>query len=439
MQGSVASLRQASASVDVSIVMPCLNETQSLPACIANAKEALRLIHETLGLSGEIVIADNGSDDGGQLLARALGARVVDVSERGYGAALIGGFRAASGRYLVMGDADGSYDFREAAPMVRRLVEGADLCMGSRFQGGIAPGAMPWKNRYIGNPSLTFILNLFFRTRVSDAHCGLRAVTRDCFDRLALSGKGMEFASEMIIKAALQGAQIAETPATLSKDTRDRPPHLRPWRDGWRHLRYLIMFSPAWAFIVPSAAAALVSLTIWAVAGAALLTGRWETSFFGNYWVVFAASLLTMAHTGLLFSLSSYTYSCRLGYRRPSRAMRTLARWVNLETMLGAGLALSLAGAVILAAVFVYWSESKFPTFRSILPPALGASLLAIGMQNALGGFLLSILNGAEANFMDIGPQARAPGSAPTGTPPSAADPLADSDGGSARQSRAAT
>ena len=194
--------------VDVSIVMPCLNEAQCLPVCIANAKEALAIIALRSGLSGEIVVADNGSTDGSQEIARSLGARVVPVERRGYGAALIGGGIGAKGRFIVFGDADGSYDFREAAPMIERLVDGADLCMGSRFRGGIAPGAMPWKNRYIGNPVLTGILNLFFRAGISDAHCGLRAVTRETFDGLKLCGSGMEFASEMVIKAALQRRSI---------------------------------------------------------------------------------------------------------------------------------------------------------------------------------------------------------------------------------------
>lgn len=220
--------------IDVSIVMPCLDEAQCLPVCIAAAREALAVLHAEDGLTGEVVIADNGSTDGSQLVARAHGARVVDVAARGYGAALIGGFRGASGRFLVMGDADGSYDFREAVGLVRRLVAGADLCMGNRFAGGIAPGAMPWKNRWIGNPVLTGILNLFFRSGIGDAHCGLRALTRDCFERLALTGSGMEFASEMVIKAALKHERIAEEPVTLAPDLRDRAPHLRPWRDGWR-------------------------------------------------------------------------------------------------------------------------------------------------------------------------------------------------------------
>ena len=231
--------------------MPCLNETQSLPHCIANARGALDQIAAQFGLSGEIVIADNGSTDGSQALAQSLGARVVAVARRGYGAALIGGCEGGYGRFLLMGDADGSYDFTDGVAMIGKLIEGADLCLGSRFAGGIAPGAMPWKNRYIGNPALTGVLNLFFRSGIEDAHCGIRAITKQAFEACGLSSSGMEFASEMVVKASLQKLRIDEVPATLSPDLRERAPHLRPWRDGWRHLRLLLLFSPRWLFLYP--------------------------------------------------------------------------------------------------------------------------------------------------------------------------------------------
>jgi len=273
---------------DVSIILPCLNEAGCLPACLANAREALTMMRTTYGLIGEIVVADNGSTDGSPAIAEKLGARCIHVTRRGYGAALVGGSAAAYGRFLVMGDADGSYDFRDAVAMVGKLMQGADLCMGSRFKGGIEPGAMPWKNRYIGNPILTGILNVLFRAGISDAHCGLRAFTRTCFDRLQLSGEGMEFASEMVIKAALLGCTIAEQPATLSRDLRDRPPHLRPWRDGWRHLRYLLMLSPTWLFAAPAVMAAGLALGILALAGVGALQG--SSAYVGNYWIILAGA-----------------------------------------------------------------------------------------------------------------------------------------------------
>jgi len=393
--------------VDVTIIMPCLNEFDCLSACISNAHEALALMRLRFGLAGEILVADNGSTDGSQSLAERLGARVLAVSERGYGAALAGGARAASGRFLVMGDADGSYDFRDAVGMVEKLMQGADLCMGSRFKGGIKPGAMPWKNRYIGNPILTGILNLLFRSGVSDAHCGLRALTRTCFDQLVLAGSGMEFASEMVIKAALKGCRIAEVPATLSPDLRNRPPHLRAWRDGWRHLRYLLMLSPSWLFAFPGTLLAALSLTILWFAGVATLNGAGQSSSFGNYWVILAGGMLGVSHLALLLAAAGNLYGVRKGYRRRSERTAKLASWVSLESMLLAGAAFIATGLVILGAVFAYWSTHRFEPIDNVLPAVLGTSLIAIGTQNVFGGFLLSIVCGNEADFLKLPPQSQ--------------------------------
>jgi len=307
-----------------------------------------------------------------------------------------------------MGDADGSYDFRDAVQMVKKLRDGADLCLGSRFSGGIEPGAMPWKNRYIGNPALTFVLNLFFRAHVEDAHCGLRALTKDSFERLRLSGSGMEFASEMIIKAALKKERIVEAPAKLRRDLRERAPHLRPWRDGWRHLRYLFMLSPAWIFALPAAMAALSALTIFACATVAWLRGGWDNSHFGNYWVILAGSLLGLSHIGFLFAASTHLYGRRAGYRPKSGRLDALASWFTLESMLIAGVALIAAGLALLICVVGYWSQHHFSAIRSALPAAAAAALLVVGAQNALGGFLLAVVNGNEAEFLkpEAGPRA---------------------------------
>ena len=385
---------------DVSIVMPCLNEARWLPVCIANAQEALDILQRELGLSGEILIADNGSTDGGPAIALSLGARVAHVSRRGYGAALIGGFSAARGRFLVMGDADGSYDFRQSLELVRRLTEGADLCMGSRFKGGIEPGAMPWKNHYIGNPALTFVLNLFYGAGVTDAHCGLRAPTKSCFQTIGLTGAGMEFASEMIIKAALKGMRIKEAPVTLSRDLRDRPPHLRPWRDGWRHLRYLFMLSPVWAFAAPAGAAALGALTIFALALVGALAQAPQDNPIGNYWIILAGSMLGLSHSAGLLAAAAYLYGCREGYRSPNWMAHRVARWISLDTMLIAGGMTILLGLAILGAVVAYWSQTGFRAIPSVLPAVVGTTLVVIGAQNALGGFLLAILQGNEAQFL---------------------------------------
>jgi glycosyltransferase involved in cell wall biosynthesis len=390
----------ALAAPEVSFVLPCLNEARSLGACITAIREAERQIRDRYGLACEIVLADNGSSDGSQALAAGLGARVIQVAEKGYGAALSGGFKAALGRYLVMGDADGSYDFREATAMVGALIDGADLCMGSRFQGGIKPGAMPWKNRYIGNPLLTGILNLLFRAGVSDAHCGLRALTKASFQRLQLTGSGMEFASEMIIKAALKGETVVERPATLSPDLRDRAPHLRPWRDGWRHLRYLFMLSPAWLFGLPGALLVIAGAAILGVSGAHFLTAPREIFYFGNYWDVLAGALVGLGHIALILALATHVHGVRAGYRRPGVWIDRLAEWVRLETMILTGLALALAGFGVLAWVLAEWSAGRLTRLDPVLPAVLGTLLMTLGAQNILGGFLLAILAGNEARFM---------------------------------------
>src|SRR6202162_1401916 len=234
-------------AVEVSIVMPCLNEAETLAKCIGHAQNAVK----KGGFTAEIIVADNGSTDGSQLVAGELGVRVVDVSRKGYGSALIGGIDAARGRFVVMGDADDSYDFEAIAPLIDKLREGYDLVVGNRFMGGIEPGAMPWSHRWVGNPALTLISRIFFNAPVGDTHCGLRALTKDAYERMRLRATGMEFASEMVIKAVLNGMRITEIAVKLRPDGRSRPPHLRTWRDGWRHLPLLAPFSPRWLFLSP--------------------------------------------------------------------------------------------------------------------------------------------------------------------------------------------
>ena len=391
----------ARAAIDVTIVMPCLNEVQCLPHCIGNARKALQRVEEEYGLRGEIVVADNGSTDGSQALATSLGARVVPVADRGYGAALIGGSKAAHGQYLLMGDADGSYDFTDGVEMINKLREGADLCMGSRFKGGISPGAMPWKNRYIGNPVLTGILNLFFRPGISDAHSGLRAMRKQAFLELGLSGAGMEFASEMVIKAALKRLRIAETPVKLLPDLRDRAPHLRPWRDGWRHLRYLFMLSPTWVFGVPAILGAIASIALLVAALAQYFDpGTFPT--IGNYWAILAAAILGLSHMSAILGAAGNLYGVRAGYRVPNPITRQLGRLFSLETMLVAGGILISGGLGVLAIVMWQWQARDFAATYSVIPAVMGTLCLTLGFQNVLGGFLLAIVGGNEARFMAV-------------------------------------
>lgn len=390
----------ARAAVAVSIVMPCLNEAESLPHCIANAQEALRRIEARLGLDGEVVIADNGSHDGSQDLARSLGARVVDVAARGYGAALIGGFNGAHGRYLVMGDADGSYDFTDAVAMIAELEDGADLCMGSRFKGEIRPGAMPWKNRHIGNPVLTGILNLFFHSGISDAHCGLRAIRRDALRQLGLAGSGMEFASEMVIKASLKKLDVRELPATLSPDLRQRAPHLRPWRDGWRHLRYLFMLSPSWAFGVPAALLVVSGLAILLIAALHLAGAVGGPAAFGDSWAIVAGFMITTGHIAAMMQVATHLYGVRQGYRALNPLLGRFGRFLNLEYALIGGGLMILAGMIGLAAIAVWWRDLGFAALPTTVPLVCAATLGAIGTQTALGGVMLAVISGNDAAFV---------------------------------------
>lgn len=393
---------EQSSIVDVTIVMPCLNEVQCLPHCIANAKQALSNIASEYGLSGEILVADNGSTDGSQALATSLGARVVPIFERGYGAALIGGCSAAYGKFVLMGDADGSYDFTDGVAMIGELQNGADLCMGSRFKGGIARGAMPWKNRYIGNPVLTGILNLFFRPGISDAHSGLRAMHKRAFLDLGLSGSGMEFASEMVIKAALKRMRIAETPVKLMHDLRDRPPHLRPWRDGWRHLRYLFMLSPTWVFGIPGILALCAGMIIMcaAILHFFRLTGPIP---FGESWILIGALLIGVGHMACLMAVASHLYGVRAGYRLPKRWLSGIRRFATLEYCAVAGLGMIAVSIISMIAVSIYWGAGSFAALPSILPVAIAGITGTIGLQTLFGGFLLAVISGNEAEFLNEG------------------------------------
>jgi glycosyltransferase involved in cell wall biosynthesis len=383
----------------VSVVMPCLNEEITLAGCIENARDLLRELERLHGYTGEIVIADNGSTDRSVEIATSLGARVIHVARKGYGSALTAGFGAARGSMLVMGDADGSYDFREAVPLIEKIAAGDDVCLGSRLRGRILPGAMPWKNRWIGNPVLTGILNLLHGAGISDAHCGMRALSRRAVDSLRLTSAGMEFASEMVIKAALLKLRISEHPITLHPDRRGRPPHLRPWRDGWRHLRYLFMLSPAWLFFGPALALALVGVGVFA----ALLSHPQQEMVrilglrFGDHWMIIAGSLLTIAHQAALFGVASLIYSRREGYRVAARWHASLLRAARLEFMILASLVLIAGSAVFFAEVFRLWAATGFGPLSAVRELVGGTTLFGLGVQNFLGGFLLATISGNEA------------------------------------------
>src|SRR5580704_11299760 len=261
-RGRIPLTMKENQDVELTVVMPCLNEAETVATCVRKAIGFLA----ANDISGEVLVADNGSTDGSQQLATDAGARVVPISEKGYGNALMGGIVAARGKYVIMGDADDSYDFTNLMPFVEELRKGADLVMGNRFAGGIAPGAMPPLHKYLGNPVLSFVGRLFFRSEIGDFHCGLRGFSRDSVMALNLQATGMEFASEMVVKATLAGQHVTEVPTTLAKDGRSRPPHLHTWRDGWRHLRFLLLFSPRWLFFLPGLVLLIAGLAIGAIA-----------------------------------------------------------------------------------------------------------------------------------------------------------------------------
>ena len=386
-------IRQAGArppaAVEVSIVMPCLNEAESLGACIVKAKKAIG----RLGLAAEIIVADNGSIDGSQALAREMGATVVDVPRRGYGSALIGGIAAARGRFVVMGDADDSYDFGAVGPLVEKLRDGFDLVMGNRFAGGIEDGAMVWSHRWVGNPVLTYIGRLLFRARVSDMHCGLRGFRKDAYERLRMRATGMEFASEMVIKASLQGMKIAEVPVTLKPAGRSRPPHLRTWRDGWRHLRFMLLFSPRWLFLYPGVA----MFAAGAVVGALLETGAKQVGGvrFDIHTLLLAGFACLIGYQLIVFAVFTKVFAMQQGFHPPNAGYRRLFRYVQLETGLAIGALMTVAGVIGCVVAVISWRAAGFGdldprlTMREIIPAAV---LLTLGVQTIFASFFLSIL-----------------------------------------------
>ena len=365
--------------IELSVVMPCLNEAETLARCIRKARSCI----DRLGISAEIIVADNGSTDGSQRIAREEGARVVDVALRGYGAALYQGCVEARGRFIIMGDADDSYDFSTLDPFVDRLRGGADLVMGNRFLGGIRPGAMPWKNRYLGNPALSAIGHLFFHTRANDFHCGLRGFSRDAFDRMNLQTVGMEFASEMLIKATLLGLRVTEVPTTLDKDGRSRASHLRPWRDGWRHLRFMLLYCPRWLFLYPGLVLMLAGGSFGARTFLSWLFEGRQVGTDENA-LLFACAAVLIGFQGVAFAFCARIYALNEGLLPEDNTLENMFRYFTLETGLAAGALLVVVGLI--------GSASVVMRRASLLVAIPSASALCLGGQIVFVSFLLSFL-----------------------------------------------
>ncbi len=381
--------RPAESEIEVSIVMPCLNEAETLAVCIEKAQKSLR----DLNIVGEVVIADNGSTDGSQEIATNLGARVAHVQAKGYGNALMGGIGAARGRYVIMGDADDSYDFTNLGPFVAKLREGYDLVMGNRFRGGILPGAMPPLHRYLGNPVLTFVGRLFFGSPCRDFHCGLRGFNKESITALDLRTTGMEFASEMVVKATLHRLRITEVPTTLKPDGRSRPPHLRSWRDGWRHLRFLLLYSPRWLFLYPGLLLMLVGLA----AGGWLLPGPRTVGgvTFDVHTLLYAAVAVIMGFQAVLFAVFTKIFAISEGLLPEDPRLSRAFHYVTLEVGLIVGIVLFLAGLGSSLYAVSQWGAHAFGALdpvrelRMVIP---AVTALTLGSQIILSSFFLSVL-----------------------------------------------
>ncbi|HMA74249.1 MAG TPA: glycosyltransferase family 2 protein [Xanthobacteraceae bacterium] len=381
----------AASPLELTILMPCLNEAETISTCVTKAKSFLA----RAGIAGEVLIADNGSSDGSVALAQRDGARVIAVAERGYGAALRAGVAAARGRFVVMGDADDSYDFSGLDPFIAKLRGGCDLVMGNRFAGGIAPGAMPFLHRYLGNPVLSFIGRTFFRAKIGDFHCGLRGFRRDAILGLGLRTSGMELASEMVVRAAIVNLTIAEVPTTLAVDGRSRPPHLRTWHDGWRHLRFLLMFSPRWLFLYPGLA--LIALGVFGVAmlfpGPLMISP--DFGFDDHTFLVSAIAVLVGVQV-VAFGIIARHFAAAHELLPRSRSLATLLSVISLERGL-----LIAAGIVCTGMAGVVWSLWQWalvdfgpltaPVVMRVLTFAL--VLIAIGVQQAFTFFLLGVID----------------------------------------------
>jgi len=375
--------------LELTILMPCLNEAETLAVCIAKAKRFL-LLHK---VSAEILIADNGSSDGSQEIARCEGARVIHVKPRGYGAALKAGIDAAYGRYVIMGDADDSYDFESLSPFLQHLRSGVDLVMGNRFLGEIKPGAMPALHRYLGNPVLSGIGRVFFHSPCGDFHCGLRGFNKKVIQDIALQTDGMEFASEMVVKATLRKLKISEVPTNLSPDGRTRPPHLRSWRDGWRHLRFLLIFSPRWLFFIPG--------MVMMLAGSFLMA--WilpkSRSIFGIeldvHTLAVGSGLIIVGLQTTLFALYTKLLGARLGLLPMEKTFQKYVNEASLERGLFLGLFLLLLGVAGVIYAFLFWQSAAYgpqnpaELMRIVIP---ATTALSAGTLIMFSSFFLSVL-----------------------------------------------
>jgi len=375
--------------VELSILMPCLNEAETLPTCILKAQSSLK----KLNITGEIIIADNGSTDDSRAIATQMGARVIAVPTKGYGSALMGGIAAARGKYIIMGDADDSYDFTNLEPFFQNLRSGYDFVIGNRFKGGIQARAMPLLHRYLGNPVLTGMGRLFFHSPCGDFHCGLRGFSKAAIQKLDLRTTGMEFATETVVKATLYKLRIAEVPTTLARDGRSRRPHLRSWRDGWRHLRFMLLYSPRWLFLYPGLLLMILGTLAsgWLVLSPRVVAGL----TFDVHTLLYAAMAIVTGFQMVVFAVFTKVFAVSEGLLPEDPRLSKLFRYIKLETGLSAGTLLLIIGVVMSVYALNSWEAQFFgplnpsKTLRLVIP---AVTLITLGLETILSSFFLSIL-----------------------------------------------
>ncbi|MDX2190286.1 MAG: glycosyltransferase [Bacteroidota bacterium] len=382
-------------AIELSIVMPCLNEAETLEICVRKASDFLK----NNNVNGEIIVADNGSTDGSIEIAQQWGARVVHIPRKGYGSALIGGFTAAEGKYIIMGDSDDSYDFSELNPFLHKIREGFDVVMGNRFKGGIQKGAMPFLHYWLGNPVLSFIGRLFFNSRIGDFHCGLRCFTKEAFLKMDLQTTGMEFATEMIVKAQLLQMKVTEVPTKLYPDGRSRPPHLRTWRDGWRHLRFMLLYSPAWLFLYPGL---LLMLTGVFVGSFIVFTPvHLGKTYFDINTLIYMGLFVIVGFQTVSFFLISKTYAVTHNLLPTDKNLEKFMRIFSLEMGLLIGLGFLVVGIVISFLALSNWEQANFgqldprQSIRWVLPAIVS---ILLGVQFLLTSFFIGIMGLKQRN-----------------------------------------
>lgn len=376
--------------LELTILMPCLNEAETLEICIKKAKKSL----EENNINGEVLIADNGSTDGSQEIAKRNGARVVNVERRGYGSALIDGTKAALGKYCIMGDADDSYDFSNIMPFVEKLREGYDLVMGNRFKGGIEKGAMPWSHKYIGTPVISFIGRLFYHSKIGDFNCGMRGYNRQAILNLGLKCTGMEYASEMIVQANLNNLKIVEIPTTLKKDGRSRPPHLKSFSDGWRHLKFLLLYSPKWLFLIPGLILVLIGL----LGNIAFMFDNIHIGsvVLGVHSRLYLGAMVVVGLQMIVFALFAKVYAINSGMHPKEDKMGQVLKKITLEKVLVLGIIFTIVGIALTIYAMVIWKKKSWGELNptDVMPITIPAVyLIIIGVQVAFTSFVIGVLN----------------------------------------------